>query len=54
MDVLTLLVLLLKHLYKQDWKPAFTSASIWWLHWFHTKLSPHILQQNCAYACTGL
>jgi len=27
----------------------FTSASTRWLHWFHIKLSPHILQQNCAH-----
>jgi len=26
-----------------------TSASTRWLHWFHTELSPHILQQNCAH-----
>jgi len=28
----------------------FTSASARWLCWFHIKLSPHILQQNCAHA----
>jgi len=27
-----------------------TYASTRWLYWFHTKLSLHILQQNCAHA----
>jgi len=27
----------------------FTSASARWLYWFYIKLSPHILQQNCAH-----
>jgi len=29
----------------------FTSASTGWIYWFHTKLSSHILQQNCAHGC---
>jgi len=28
----------------------FTYASARWLYWFHTKLSPHISQQNFAHA----
>jgi len=28
----------------------FTSASARWLYWFYIKLSPHMLQQNCAHA----
>jgi len=36
---------------KQDCEPVFiqlTSESTRWSYWFHTKLSLHILQQNCA------
>jgi len=29
-------------------------ASTPWLYWFHTKLSPHILQQNCTHAYADL
>ena len=30
----------------------FTSASARCLYWFHTKLSPYILQQDCAHEYT--
>jgi len=35
----------IENLYLQN----FTSVSARWLYWFYIKLSPHILQQNCAH-----
>jgi len=41
----TLLKNMVGNLYLQN----FTSASARWLCWFYIKLSPHILQKNCAH-----
>jgi len=39
----------MRNLYLQN----VTSASAWWLYRLYIKLSPHILQQNCAHVWTN-